>query len=77
MLVGAGREKKGDKILNEVGVKVYNKYGEKVKKGQTIATLHYNKKDKNYEEAVEKLKQSFVINEKAPKPRELIYEIVN
>ncbi len=77
MLVGAGREKKGDKILNEVGVKVYNKYGEKVKKGQTIATLHYNKKDKNFEEAVEKLKQSFVINKKAPKPRELIYEIVD
>ena len=77
MLVGAGREKKGDKILNEVGVKVYNKYGEKVKKGQTIATLHYNKKDKNFEEAVEKLKQSFVIKKKAPKPRELIYEIVD
>jgi len=77
MLVGAGREKKGDKILNEVGVKVYNKYGEKVKKGQTIATLHYNKKDKNFKEAVEKLKQSFVINKKAPKPRELIYEIVD
>jgi pyrimidine-nucleoside phosphorylase len=77
MLVGAGREKKGDKILNEVGVKVYSKYGEKVKKGQKIATLHYNKKDKNFEEAVEKLNQSFVIKNEAPKHRELIYEIVD
>ncbi|MGM0445578.1 MAG: pyrimidine-nucleoside phosphorylase [Bacillota bacterium] len=77
MLVGAGREKKGDKILNEVGVMVYKKYGDKVKKGQKLATLHYNKKDKNFEEAVEKLNQSFVIKNEAPKHRELIYEIVD
>ncbi len=77
MLVGAGREKKGDEILNEVGVILHKKYGEYVNKGEIIASLHYNKDDDNLIEAKEKLKNSFVIKEEAPKPRDLIFEIVD
>ena len=77
MLVGAGREKKGDEILNEVGVILHKKYGEHVNKDEIIASLHYNKDDDNLIEAKEKLKNSFVIKDEVPKQRDLIFEIVD
>ncbi|MCF8008758.1 MAG: pyrimidine-nucleoside phosphorylase [Halanaerobiales bacterium] len=75
MLVGAGREKKGDKILNEVGVIVNKKYGEKVKKGDKLATLYYNS-DKNLEQALGKLNRSFTISNNSVKKRNLVYKII-
>jgi len=77
MLVGAGREKKGDKILNEVGVILNKKYGDYVNKGEIIARLHYNKNDENLKEAKDKLTNSFVIKNETPQPRDLIFEIID
>ncbi|MFO7815053.1 MAG: pyrimidine-nucleoside phosphorylase [Halanaerobiales bacterium] len=77
MLVGAGREQKDDKILDEVGVIVHQKYGEKVEKGKKIASLYYNKENENSEEAIEKLNNSFIIKENSPDPRDLIYKIID
>lgn len=77
MLVGAGREKKGDEILNEVGVIVKKKYGDYVNKGEMIARLHYNKDDDNFKEAVKKLKKAFIIKENAPERKDLIFEIID
>ncbi|MCF8001299.1 MAG: pyrimidine-nucleoside phosphorylase [Halanaerobiales bacterium] len=77
MLVGAGREQKGDQILNEVGVVVHKKYGEKVTKGEKIATLYHNKENENTKEAIDKLNNSFIIKEEKPEPRKLIYKIID
>lgn len=77
MLVGAGREQKGDEILNEVGVRVHKKYGEKVTKGEKVATIYYNQENENTKEAIDKLNNSFIIKEKAPEPRDLIYKIID
>lgn len=76
MLVGAGRATKSDEILNEVGVILHKKYGNRIAKGDKIATLHYNKKDDNFAEAVQKLKDSYLIENKVIKPRDLIYKII-
>src|SRR6056297_2001837 len=76
MLVGAGRTTKSDEILNEVGVILHNKYGNRISKGDKIAILHYNKKDYNFTEAVQKLKDSYLIENKAIKPKDLIYKII-
>ncbi len=76
MLVGAGREQKGDQILNEVGVVVHQKYGKKVLKGEKIATLYHNEENENTKEAIDKLNNSFIINEETPKSRDLIYKII-
>jgi len=76
MLVGAGRTTKSDEILNEVGVILHKKYGNRISKGDKIATLHYNKKDDNFTEAVQKLKDSYLIENKAIKPKDLIYKII-
>jgi pyrimidine-nucleoside phosphorylase len=77
MLVGAGREQKGDQILNEVGVVVHKKYGEKVTKGEKIATLYHNEENENTKEAIDKLNNSFIINDETPEPRDLIYKIID
>ena len=77
MLVGAGREQKGDQILNEVGVIVHKKYGDKVTKGEKIATLYHNEDNENTKEAIDKLNNSFIIKEEAPEARELIYKIID
>ncbi len=76
MLVGAGRATKSDEILNEVGVILHKKYGNRIAKGDKIATLHYNKNDDNFAEAVQKLKDSYLIENKVIKPRDLIYKII-
>ena len=77
MLVGAGREKKGDQVVNEVGVILDKKYGDYVEKGEKIASLHYNKDDSSFAEAREKLTNSFVIKKEAPEKRELIFDIID
>jgi len=77
MLVGAGREKKGDQVVNEVGVILDKKYGDYVEKGDKIASLYYNKDDSSFAEAREKLKNSFVIKKEAPEKRELIFDIID
>ncbi len=77
MLVGAGREQKGDEILNEVGVIVHKEYGDKVSKGEKIATLYHNKENENTKEAIEKLNKTFIIKQEAPEPRNLVYKIID
>ena len=46
VILGAGREKKGDSIDFAAGLEVLKKTGDDVKKGDVIAILHTNKKEK-------------------------------
>ena len=42
MIIGAGREKKGDVIDHNVGLVLAKKIGDYVNKGDTIATMYIN-----------------------------------
>lgn len=58
--IGAGREKKDDKIDFQAGLVINKKINNKVKKGDVIAYVHTNN-EKRIEEAVKRVQDSFAI----------------
>jgi pyrimidine-nucleoside phosphorylase len=75
MILGAGRENKESEIDLAVGLELKKKTGDQVKKGDTLAVLHYND-SKNLKEAEQKLLEAFTITEAEKKKNKLIYEII-
>lgn len=67
MLLGAGREKKGDSIDLSAGLVLHHRVGDKVEEGEPLITLHANKHDR-ITLVLEKLKQAIVIK-KTPAPQ--------
>lgn len=65
--LGAGRAQKSDKIDLAVGIKVFVKIGDKVRKGQTLFEVHAQDKGKQHS-AIERLKNA-VKYKKAPVKR--------
>lgn len=75
-LLGAGREKKTDKIDYSVGVFLNKKHGEYCKKGETLYTIYSNSEEKT------KLSETFCneafeFSSKAPEKERLIYKIIH
>ncbi len=70
--LGAGRMKKGDKIDLAVGIMFPKKVGDRVEKGETIATILANDKSKG-EEAAEKLLSLIRFSKNPVKELPLIY----
>ena len=58
--LGGGRIQKEDKIDPTVGIVLIKKVGDKVKKGEIVAYIHANNKEKG-EEAVRRLKEIYVV----------------
>ena len=58
VFLGAGRMQKEDKIEPEVGIRLEKKIGDKVEKGDTLAYIYANSKDKA-EKAANKLKSIY------------------
>ena len=58
--LGGGRIQKEDKIDQAVGIVLNKKVGDKVKKGEIVAYIHANNKEKG-EEAVRRLKEIYVV----------------
>ena len=75
-ILGAGRTKKSDPIDYNVGVYLNKKYGEKVEKNETIATLYVND-TKHLDEAKQLTQEAFSISENAPDKLIMIYDSVN
>lgn len=76
MLLGAGREKKGDSIDLSVGLIMHCRVGDFVQQGKPITTLYAsNQKKLGYIE--EKIRQAVIIAEAACQPRPLILGIVD
>lgn len=75
LILGAGRNKKDDKIDSTAGIILHKKTGDLVKKGEKIATLFANNEDL-FEKSIEKLYASTFFGEKAPEKTPLIYETV-
>ncbi|MBE6813939.1 MAG: pyrimidine-nucleoside phosphorylase [Ruminococcaceae bacterium] len=75
VILGAGREKKEDAIDFSAGIVLNKKTGDKVAKGDIIATLYTNNKD-SLKTAKEKFLSAIEFSNENPKEIPLIYEIV-
>jgi pyrimidine-nucleoside phosphorylase len=67
-MLGGGREKKEDKIDHGVGLEFHKRIGDRVEKGEPLATIHYNS-DAKLAEAKKLIGQSHHIGEEAPKEK--------
>src|SRR5712664_4230974 len=67
-MLGGGREKKEDKIDHGVGLDFFNRTAAPVKKGELLATIHYNS-DAKLAEAKGLISGSYHIGEHAPREK--------
>jgi pyrimidine-nucleoside phosphorylase len=78
-MLGGGRETKEDRIDHAVGLEFHKRIGERVEKGEPLATIHYNSGAK-LAEATRMVADSFVIEQdnggQARVPRTLIRRII-
>jgi pyrimidine-nucleoside phosphorylase/thymidine phosphorylase len=75
LVVGAGREKQDDVIDPGAGVVLAAKRGDRVKKGQPLATIHYNA-DARLEESKRRLLGAFRIGSGAVKKKPLFLGVI-
>jgi hypothetical protein len=74
-LLGAGKEKTGDKIDYAVGVSEIKKVGTQVKQGEPLMMIHYNDEAK-LEQALNYFKDAYRLAPKRPTPPPLVVERV-
>jgi pyrimidine-nucleoside phosphorylase len=67
-MLGGGREKKEDKIDHGVGLEFHKRIGDRVEKGESLATIHYNS-DAKLAEAKRLIAESYHIGEAAPREK--------
>jgi len=67
-MLGGGREKKEDKIDHGVGLEFHKRIGDRVEKGEPLATIHYNS-DAKLAEAKTRIADSYQIGEEAPREK--------
>ena len=76
MILGGGRQNKGDDIDHSVGVVLSKKVGDKVDKGDVIATIYANDKDR-IEAANELIVKAFAIQKEIVDTYPLIKRIIS
>jgi len=75
VILGGGRERKEDSVDPAVGIVLHKKVGDRVARGEPIATIHYNA-DSRADRARQLVESSCVIAEVPPAPRPLIHKII-
>ncbi len=73
MLLGAGREKKEDKIDHRVGIKINKKVGDFVEKGEFLAVLYANQENS---EAENKVRRAFTLQKKKTEKNPIVIDII-
>ena len=73
--IGAGRLTKDDKIDPEAGIVINKKLGEQIKKGDIIAYVHTNRKEK-VEEAVKDIQDSYITSSLFKKNSKAVLEVI-
>jgi len=74
--LGGGREKKEDKIDHAVGLEFHKRIGDRVEKGESLVTIHYNA-DAKLAEARGLIAASYEIGETAPREqRPLVSRVI-
>lgn len=76
VMLGGGREKKGDPIDHAVGIVVHKQVGDAVKVGEPVLTIHANT-HKNLEEARARLQQAIRFSAEPVEPLPLFYDVVS
>lgn len=75
LILGGGRETKESQIDLQVGIEIHKKIGDKVEKGEALATLHANDKEK-LEAAMSRFLAAYTITEQYTAPRKHILAVV-
>lgn len=75
VILGAGREKKGDPIDSSAGIVLKKKTGDRVEKGDTLA-IFYTDDESKIEEAKREFFEAFTFGNKKPPVQKLIYRII-
>lgn len=75
VILGAGREKKGDPIDLSAGIVLKKKTGDRVEKGDTLA-IFYTDDESKIEEAKREFFEAFTFGNKKPPAQKLIYRII-
>ncbi len=75
VMLGAGREKKGDPIDHAVGIVVHRKVGDKVEQGQPLFTV-YAKSQEDAAVARERLLEAHRWSDSACAPLPLFYGVI-
>lgn len=76
VILGAGREKKGDPVDFSAGIILNKKTGDRLEAGDTLAVLYTNLEEK-IPEAKEKFLSAFDFSEEPVKRNPLIYKVIN
>lgn len=76
VFLGAGRETKDDKIDYSAGIILNKKTGDKVCKGEILASL-YSEHEEDFTQAAEKLKEAYTFSENEPEKQKLILGVVS
>lgn len=75
VILGAGREKKGDPIDSSAGIVLKKKTGDRVEKGDTLA-IFYTDDESKIEEAKREFFEAFTFGNKKPPAQKHIYRII-
>ncbi len=76
VILGGGREKKEDAVDPAVGIVLHKKVGERVERGESLCTIHFNSEAKA-ERAKKMLAESYQIGEAPPTHRRpLIHRVI-
>lgn len=75
VLLGGGREKKGDGIDYGVGIVLKHKVGERVKSGDTLFTLHANDRAR-FDMAKTRLLAAYLFSDTEPVPLQLTHRVI-
>jgi len=75
VLLGGGREKKGDAIDFGVGIVLKHKVGARVNRGDALFTLHANDRAK-FDAAKSRLLAAYAFSDAAPEPLRLIHRVI-
>lgn len=75
VILGAGREKKGDPIDPSAGIRLKKKTGDYVQKGELLGVF-YTDRRAAAEEAKEEILAAFTFGSEKPKEQKLIYNII-
>lgn len=76
VMLGGGREKKGDPIDHAVGIVVHKNVGDAVDAGEAVLTIHANSRRK-LEEARTRLEQAVEISEDPVEALPIFYDVVS
>src|SRR5579884_3306209 len=74
-ILGGGREKKEDRIDPGVALEFHKRIGDRVEKGEPLATIHYNS-GARLAEAQQKILHSYYVGESKPADRPLVRRLI-